>query len=157
MVIPSGPLRENLSALQRADCVIINGKKNKNIENKIFSKNKNIKVFYTKYKAQNIEKFKNKKVIAFAGIGNPKNFFDLLDENKIDMVEKIEFTDHHKYSEKEMEILLNKLKGNNIILLTTEKDYFRINEVYKKNIQYLKIEIEIENSEQFVEEIKKII
>ena len=54
-------------------------------------------------------------------------------------------------------ILLNKLKGNNIILLTTEKDYFRINEVYKKNIQYLKIEIEIENSEQFVEEIKKII
>ena len=146
LVIPSGPLRENLSALQRADCVIINGKKNKNIENKIFSKNKNIKVFYTKYKAQNIEKFKNKKVIAFAGIGNPKNFFDLLDENKIDMVEKIEFTDHHKYSEKEMEILLNKLKGNNIILLTTEKDYFRINEVYKKNIQYLKIEIEIENN-----------
>ena len=37
------------------------------------------------------------------------------------------------------------------------KKKFSNNEVYKKNIQYLKIEIEIENSEQFVEEIKKII
>ena len=27
-LIPSGPLREKLSALKRADCVIINGKKN---------------------------------------------------------------------------------------------------------------------------------
>ena len=40
LTIPSGPLRESLSALKKADCVVINGKKNKNIENKIFSKNK---------------------------------------------------------------------------------------------------------------------
>jgi len=33
-----------------------------------------------------------------------------------------------------MENLLNKTKKNNTILLTTEKDYFRINENYKKNI-----------------------
>ena len=38
-VIPAGPLREDLSALIRADCVIINGKKNTNIENKIREKN----------------------------------------------------------------------------------------------------------------------
>ena len=34
-VIPAGPLREDLSGLNRADCVIINGKKNTNIENEI--------------------------------------------------------------------------------------------------------------------------
>ena len=33
--------------------------------------------------SENIDNFKNKKVIGFAGIGNPKNFFDLLKENKI--------------------------------------------------------------------------
>jgi len=80
-VIPSGPLREGLVALKRANCVIINGDKNTNIENKIFNKNKEIKIFYTKYKAQNIDKFKNKKVTAFAGIGNPINFFNLLKSN----------------------------------------------------------------------------
>ena len=156
LTIPSGPLRENLSALNRAKCVIINGKKNTNIEKIIFNKNKNIKIFYTKYKPQNIYDFKNKKIIAFAGIGNPENFFDLLKEYKIDVVEKIKFPDHYKYSKKDLENLFNKSKKNNSILLTTEKDYFRVNEIDKKNLNYIKIKVEIENKNHFVEEIKKI-
>ena len=157
LVIPSGPLRENFSALKRANCVIINGKKNTDIENKILNKNKEIKIFYMKYKAQNSDEFKNKKVIAFAGIGNPENFFNLLKDNKINVIEEIKFPDHHKYSEETLESLINKTKKNNTILLTTEKDYFRINENYKQNINFLKIEVEIENRNQFIDEIKKVI
>ena len=157
LTIPSGPLREGLSALKRANCVVINGEKNINIENKIFSKNKEIKIFYSKYRAQNINECKNKKVIAFAGIGNPENFFNLLKDNKIDIVEEIKFPDHHKYSEETLENLINKAKENNTILLTTEKDYFRIDENYKQNINFLKIEVEIENRNQFIDEIKKVI
>ena len=157
LTIPSGPLRERLSALKRANCVVINGEKNINIENKIFSKNKEIKIFYSKYRAQNINECKNKKVIAFAGIGNPENFFNLLKDNKIDIVEEIKFPDHHKYSEETLENLINKAKENNTILLTTEKDYFRIDENYKQNINFLKIEVEIENRNQFIDEIKKVI
>ena len=157
LVIPAGPLREDLSALKRANCVIINGKKNIDIENKIFSQNKKIKIFYTKYKPQNINEFKNNKVAAFAGIGNPENFFNLLRDNKIDLVEEIKFPDHHKYSENELENLFDKAKKHSAVLLTTEKDYFRISESYKQNIKCLKIEVEIENRNQFIEEIKKII
>jgi len=150
-------LREDLSALKRANCVIINGDKNAYIENKIFEKNKEIKIFYTKYKPQNISEFNNKKIIAFAGIGNPENFFDLLKGNKMDLVEEIKFSDHHKYSERELENLINKTKEDNTILVTTEKDYHRIEENYKKNINFLKIKVEIENRNQFIDEIKKII
>jgi len=157
LTIPSGPLRESLSALKRANCVVINGEKNRDIENKIFSKNKEIKIFYTKYRAKNISEFKNKKVIAFAGIGNPENFFDLLKDNKIDIGEEIKFPDHHEYSEETLENLINKAKKNNNILLTTEKDYFRIAENYKQNISFLKIEVEIENRNKFIDQIKKII
>ena len=157
LTIPSGPLRSNLSALKKADCVMINGKKNNNIENKILSENEKIKIFYCNYKPQNIDQFKNKKVIAFAGIGNPENFFDLLIENKLNIIETVKFPDHHKYSEKELENLLNKIKDNNSILLTTEKDYFRISEKNKKRIKCLKINVEIDNKNQFVEEVKKII
>ena len=157
LIIPSGPLREDISSLKRANCVIINGEKNIDFENKIFSKNKEIKIFYIKYNPQNIDKFKNKKVTAFAGIGNPDNFFDLLNNYQIDIVEKIRFTDHHKYSEKELEYLINQAKENNAILITTEKDYFRISENFKKNINYLKIKVEIKNRDQFINEIKKII
>jgi len=157
LTIPAGPLRESLSALKRANCVVINGEKNRDIENKIFSINKEIKIFYTKYRAKNISKFKNKKVIAFAGIGNPENFFDLLKDNKIDIEEEIKFPDHHEYSEETLENLINKAKENNNILLTTEKDYFRIAKNYKQNISFLKIEVEIENRNQFIDQIKKII
>ena len=119
--------------------------------------NRGIKIFYSKYKAKNISEFKNKKVITFAGIGNPENFFDLLKDNKIDILEKIKFPDHYKYSVKVLENLTNKAKENNTILLTTEKDYLRISENYRHNINYLKIEVEIENRNQFIDEIKKII
>ena len=157
LTIPSGPLRENLSSLKRANCVVINGEKNEDIEKKILSKNSEIKIFYAKYRAKNINEFQNKKVIAFAGIGNPENFFDLLKNNKIDIEEEIKFPDHYKYSEEKLKKLINKAKTRNNILLTTEKDYFRINENYKKNINFLKIEIEIENRNQFIEQVKKII
>ena len=81
----------------------------------------------------------------------------LLLDNNLNIVETIKFPDHHKYSEKELENLLSKIKENNIILLTTEKDYFRISENYKKNIKCLKIKVEVENKNKFIEEIKKII
>ena len=157
LTIPSGPLRENLSALKRANCVVINGEKNRYIENKIFSKNKEIKVFYAKHRAQNINKFKNNKIIAFAGIGNPDNFFNLLKDNNIDILEEISFPDHYDYSDKKLENLMKKAKEKNTVLLTTEKDYLRIDKNYRKNINYLKIKIEIENQSQFINEIKKIL
>ena len=81
----------------------------------------------------------------------------MLVDNKLNIVETIKFPDHHKYSEKELENLSNKIKDNNSILLTTEKDYYRISEKYKKNVKCLKINIEIENKNQFIDEIKKII
>jgi tetraacyldisaccharide 4'-kinase len=157
LTIPSGPLREDLSSLKRTNLVFINGEKNTDIESKIYNKNKEIKIYYTKYKPTNINEFKNKSVLAFAGIGNPSNFFYLLKKNNINITEKKKFPDHHNYSEKELEDLINRAKEKNSILLTTEKDYFRINQEYKKNINFLRIKVEIENKDDFVEEIKKII
>ena len=50
--------------------------------------------------------------------------------------------------------------SKNKILLTTEKDYSRlsnISSINKSNIQYLKIELEIKNKDNFIELIKKYI
>ena len=157
LTIPSGPLRENLSSLVRANCVIIYGKKNDNIEKKIMEKNKSIKIFYAKYKAENIDNFINKKVICFAGIGNPINFFELLKQNGINAFEEIDYPDHYNYSKKELENLIKKSKEKDALLLTTEKDYLRIDENYKKNIQFLKIKTQLIDQDKFINEIKKII
>ena len=151
-ILPSGPLREKLSAIKRADCIMINGNKNIKIEDQIYKKNKNVKIFYSKYKPLNIDRFKDKKICAFAGIGNPSNFFDLLKENKLNLVNTIPFPDHYKLSISDHKYLLSSSK--NAVLLTTEKDHWRLDDNYKKNIEFLKIELEIENKDSFIELIK---
>jgi len=157
LMMPSGPLREDISALRRANLVIINGKNNNNIEKKILETNNKIKIFYSTYKPKNIDEFKNNKVVAFAGIGNPDNFFNLLKENNVNVLESINFPDHYNYSDKEIEDLINKAKKNDSYLLTTEKDWLRINKNFRKNIKFLKLKIEIKNENGLVEEIKKFI
>ena len=156
-VIPSGPLRERFSAIKRADCIVINGQADIKIENEIHKENKNIEIYYSKYRPLDINKFKNKTIIAFSGIGNPTNFFDLLRENNLLLKEVFYYPDHYNFSKTELDTLINKAKINNAVLLTTEKDYYRIDDNYKKNIEFLKIELEIENKNSFIELIKKSI
>ena len=153
LIIPAGPLRESLRAIKRANCIIINGNKNLEFENKIFeiTKNRNCNLFYSKYKIKNIEKFRNKKITAFAGIGNPSNFFELLKENKLDIIKTFAFPDHHNYSKKDFEII-NKEKTTTLV--TTEKDFYRMTDEQKKNCDYVEVELEIENKEEFKRLIK---
>ena len=154
-------MRERFTAINRADCIVINGQKDIKIENQIYKKNKNAKIFYSKYKAVDINRFKDKQICAFAGIGNPSNFFDLLRENNLNLIHTFSFPDHHHYSILDIEMLAGSLmekEDKNKILLTTEKDYFRFPEnslINKLSIQYLKIELEIENKDNFIELIKK--
>ena len=153
-IIPSGPLRESFSSIKKADCIFINGDRNLEFENKIKEINKNIKIFYSIYKIKNPDKFKNKKVVAFAGIGNPSNFFNLLKENNINVKKTFSFPDHHNYSDKDYNYLL-KLKEQDVLLVTTEKDYSRLNDKMKKSFEYVEIDLEIENKSEFINLIKK--
>ena len=152
-IIPSGPLREKISSIKKADCIFINGNKNLEFENKIKEISKNIKIFYSKYKIKNLDKFKNKKVVAFAGIGNPSNFFKLLKENNINLKNTYSFPDHHNYSLRDYNYLL-KLIEQHELLVTTEKDYSRLNNEMKKSFDYVEVDLEIENKNEFINLIK---
>jgi len=146
-----------MHSLNRANYVFINGTKKMDIEKKILEINNNIKIFYTNYELQNINEFKRKKAICFAGIGNPKNFFDLLKKNEVNVIEEISFPDHYNYSIKQLENLVKKAKSINAILLTTEKDHERISLDYKNEIKYIKAKIKINDQNRFVDEVKKFI
>ena len=154
LLIPAGPLRENLNSLSRANCIFINGKKNTNIEKQI-NKIKENNIFYTKYVPKNISNFSNKKIIAFAGIGNPINFFELIKDNNLNLIDFRSFPDHYNFSEKDLNDLILKAKNNDAILLTTEKDYFRINNSFKNSIEKLEVKLEIENKDNFIKLLKE--
>ena len=148
-LIPSGPLRQTFQSIKQAECVVINGTKNLEFEDKIKKINENIKIFYSKYKIKNLDKFKNKKVLAFAGIGNPSNFFELLKKNNINVKETISYPDHYNYSEEDYGFLIKK-KEQDVLLATTEKDYYRLNEKMKQSFDYVDVDLEIDNKNEFI-------
>ena len=156
LVMPAGPLRENLNNLKSSDVVIINGNKNKSFEEKILNINNKLKIFYSNYKTQNIEKFKNKKLFAIAGIGNPENFFQLIEDNDLSIKKKFIFPDHHKYSKNEIMNIVDEAKKQNCQIITTEKDYYKIKK-FDIKIEYIKIFLNIENKDILINKIKKII
>ena len=156
LVLPSGPLREDLSALRNTDIVIINGAKNINFENKILNINKKLEIFYSQYKPINLNQFRNKKLFAIAGIGNPKNFFQLIEQNNLKIEKKLTFPDHYKFSKIEIQKIIDEAKNNNYQIIMTEKDYFKINHYNLKEVNYLKVSLVISEIEKLISRINKI-
>jgi len=153
MTLPSGPLRESINAIKKTQIVLINGNKNELFEKKILSVSNKVKIFYSKYIPTNIEEFKNKKLFAFAGIGNPNNFFKLLTENNLSIHKKVSFPDHYEFSKSEIQKMIDESLKNNFQLITTEKDYFRIRNYGFKNIKFLKITLEILEKDKLINQI----
>ncbi len=157
MTIPSGPLRSSLSSIKDSQIIVINGNTNEEFENKIKNISKEVSIFYSKYVPTNLENLKNKKVLAFAGIGNPENFFDLLKQNDISIIKKISFPDHYDYSLRELTKLIDYAEKNDLDIITTEKDYFRIFHHKLKKIKHLSVKIDILDKSKFVNKIKSFI
>ncbi len=152
-ILPSGPLRENLFALKDVHIVLINGERDKIFENKILSFNKYISIFYTKYVPTNLRNFMGKKLTALAGIGNPKNFFDILDENNLNVSKKLIFPDHYNFSKSEILKIIDKARSEGSKIIMTEKDYFRIKKFNLSEVNYLKIDLKIKEKDQFLKKI----
>ncbi|MBH91142.1 MAG: tetraacyldisaccharide 4'-kinase [Candidatus Marinimicrobia bacterium] len=155
LTIPSGPLRENLKSLENCDLVICNGEKDLNFETKLKKYKSNLKFFYYKFISKNLSQYKNKKLIAFSGIGNPNNFFDFLKENRLNLVKEISYPDHYDYSKKDLEYLIELKRRFAAKLITTEKDYMRINSDYQQNFDFIPIQIDFESSEYLINTLRK--
>ena len=152
LIIPAGPLRERLDSIKNYDVVLINGdanKETKNFINKIKKINPNIKIFTGKYVPKNYSKLKKKKFIIFSGIGNPHTFSDTLKNLKIKFNGYEKFPDHYDYKESDLQKLKSLAKIKNCELLTTEKDYFRLKKSFRKNINFLKVELLVDQKRQF--------
>ena len=152
-LLPAGPLRERLDNIKNYQIAIINGRRNIAFEKKLKSISSNIEIYQSKYVIKDLKRFRGKKILAFAGIGNPENFFDLLRHNNLKVKKEISFPDHYNYTKKEIEDLVSEAKDGALTLLTTEKDFFRIKKSGIKNINYVSVELKISNYKSFEKEL----
>lgn len=126
MIIPSGPMREAFGqGIKRLDGVCITGDDETDLT-------KTLKQHGFKNPIMNIGrgldpktiKSLKKPVIAFAGLGDPQGFFDMLTEAGVNVIEGIAFPDHHVFTKQQLADL--KAKAKTACLVTTEKDMVRI-------------------------------
>ena len=150
-MLPAGPLRESLNEVNNYDLIFLNGeKKNKKLLSKLKFINKNIKIFEGKYKPLNLKSFNlKKKYLMFCGIGNPHEFEQTLIKYKFNICKKIIYPDHHKLTNLDLKDLKDKANNEKLILITTEKDFFRLNKIERKNIKFLKIKLDINDKKGF--------
>ena len=69
------------------------------------------------------------------------------------MHKKLSFPDHYKFSKPEIQKMIDEALKNNLEIITTEKDYFRIKHYGFKHIKFLKIKLDILEKDKFINQI----
>jgi tetraacyldisaccharide 4'-kinase len=152
-MLPTGNLREYRNGCNRANAIIVTkcpenlSQQNQNeIEVKINKYlKKHVPIFFTSIQYDN-EVFSNKdklkiidilnyRKVLLAGIAKPEPFFSHL-KSKNDII--LKYSDHHNFTDDEIIKIKNKAQNN--IIITTEKDFVRLNEsILKNKLYYLPI------------------
>ncbi len=141
-ILPAGALRELfVDVYKKIDVVILNNGDNEYID-KLCDKY-NVDIVKSNIIAENAEKFKSDKYIAFCGLGRPEKFKKTLDDNGIQVIDFISFEDHHKYSDCDIEKMLK--LGHKLI--TTKKDWVKLSNKYKNIVDCFNIFININADE----------
>ena len=172
-LIPLGLLREPLSGLSRADAFLITRENEavalEAIESVLNRHNPSAPVFRSRVvprrwtNALN-ESFapaslSNLRAIAFCGLGNHQSFWKSLAQLGVNLVERYEYGDHHRYKPSEIRRLSQRARDLGVdALLTTAKDAVNLCEGYETMIKplrlyWLEIGIDIDKREEFLDRI----
>lgn len=172
-MLPYGNLREKPSARFRCDCIIVTKcpEDIKPIEYRIMERDLNLyphqRVFFSSIRYHRLKKISNitlietyediskhTKVIAVAGIADPNNMLNYIAKH-YGLVEELIFNDHHNFTAKDLRdiedaLYYHKENYDNTIIITSEKDAVRLNELRDSideavfdSIYYLPIEVMI--------------
>lgn len=159
-MLPTGNLRESRNGAKRANLIIvtkcpldITELEQQNIKNKLavdlpiyFSIIDYDDKVYNDTESLAVSDLKLTPKMLLAGIAKPKPFFDYLQTDKDDVMT---FSDHHHFSESD--ILNIKSQAIDKIIVTTEKDFVRLNaKILRKQFFYLPIKSKfLSNQESF--------
>lgn len=133
LVLPAGPLREKLGcALARAQAVVVIGEDRRDVLSSLlpglapFLAPGLLKTSARLIPGPEIRGLSGRRVIAFAGIGRPEKFFDMLRDSGVDPIRCLPFPDHHPYSAADVRRLEALARESGTTLVTTAKDAVRL-------------------------------
>jgi tetraacyldisaccharide 4'-kinase len=128
-VFPAGPLRAPLAAqLDHTDALLVIGGGDGAGDVTAAARARGLPVWHGRLVPDEsaAAELKGRKVLAFAGIGNPDKFFDSAVEAGIAVARRKRYPDHHRFSAEEAAELIMQAEHDGLALLTTEKDKARM-------------------------------
>lgn len=153
-LLPAGNLREELSAVRRADVVAI----------PIDEPELEIELRESGWLGQTWKLHRRMDLpdldgpaVAFCGIARPEQFFSGLEAAGVKLAGRISFPDHHPYTQKDLTRLAATLRSSRAsTLLTTEKDKVRLGTIADDlPLRTVKLRTEIENEAAALEWLLK--
>jgi tetraacyldisaccharide 4'-kinase len=128
-VMPAGPLRAPLSLqIARTDALIVigGGHAADGVAGTVARQGKPVLSARFRPDEASLSALRGKRVLAFAGIGDPARFFATLREAGVDVADVRKFPDHHPLTPDETASLVAEAESNGLTLVTTEKDMARL-------------------------------
>jgi tetraacyldisaccharide 4'-kinase len=128
-IVPAGPLRAPLGIqLDRAQALVVVGPPDGATDVIDRALRRGIAIFHARLEPDRdvVTAIGRRKVLAFAGIGDPEKFFATLTEAGIGIGDRAGFPDHHNYTTADAQDLIARAEAAHLMLITTEKDLTRL-------------------------------
>jgi tetraacyldisaccharide 4'-kinase len=127
-LLPAGNRREPLSALRRADAVVLREQEGSNLSPRIRRYLRpNTPIWLIRRELRVPELSGTPELLAFSGIGRPQNFVDMLKACGQGVIDSVAFPDHHRYTAADLRRLAQRLQSRGAqAFITTEKDAVKI-------------------------------
>ena len=80
----------------------------------------------------------------------------MLQNNKLKIIDDLEYPDHYQYSKKDFDKIVDKAKKLQAKIITTEKDYLRLDSFDKTKILFIKSNLKILNEKNFTKTLMNL-
>ena len=132
-VIPAGPLREPVAAAAaRAHAAVLIGRDETGVSAALPPELPVLRARLVP--GPETAMLAGRPVLAFAGIANPRKFFDTLTEAGVIVVGRQSFADHYPYDETDIRDLLKEAEALHALPVTTRKDIVRVPPAFRDRI-----------------------
>jgi len=128
-VFPAGPLRAPLAGqVARTNALIVIGEGNaaNDVAQGVVQRGGFVSRAAFEPVDSAVAQLRDKRVLAFAGIGDPKRFFATLRAHGVEVVLERAFADHHPFTAEDIGALLREAQAGELTPVTTEKDLARL-------------------------------
>jgi len=136
-MLPAGPFREPLSALERADAVLVTAAHDE-WKQRLEGRCDTSKLFFGELQPRALVtrvdrcwsevplgSISGAKILAVSAIANPASFYGMLEDWDAEIVDSVEFPDHHAYTTEDWQEISR--RGHRVEkIVTTEKDLVKL-------------------------------